>query len=76
MSAWASGRFARNACPACCRRDVQSAVAPARAVDRVGVGLGMAFLGEVLLANALDGLPLVVLGVVAMTLPARRAPAA
>lgn len=38
----------------------------------VGVGLGMVFLGERLSAGAIIGLPLVLAGVVAMTLPPRR----
>ncbi|HUP30904.1 MAG TPA: DMT family transporter [Usitatibacter sp.] len=38
----------------------------------VGVGLGMAFLGETPTPHALAGLALVVVGVVAMTWPARR----
>jgi drug/metabolite transporter (DMT)-like permease len=38
----------------------------------VGVGLGMAFLGETPTPQALAGLALVVVGVVAMTWPARR----
>jgi drug/metabolite transporter (DMT)-like permease len=38
----------------------------------VGVGLGIVFLGERPTTSALIGLCLVVLGVVAMTLPARR----
>lgn len=41
----------------------------------VGVGLGMAFLGETPTPHALVGLGLVVAGVVAMTWPARRQPA-
>jgi drug/metabolite transporter (DMT)-like permease len=40
----------------------------------VGVGLGMAFLGETPSPHALMGLGLVVAGVVAMTWPARRSP--
>src|SRR4029450_11229219 len=40
----------------------------------VGVGLGIAFLGETPTFNMLAGLCLVVAGVVAMTLPARRRP--
>jgi drug/metabolite transporter (DMT)-like permease len=39
----------------------------------VGVGLGIVFLGERPTTSALIGLCLVVLGVVAMTLPAKRA---
>ena len=39
----------------------------------VGVGLGMIFLGERLSVGAIVGLPLVLAGVVAMTLPPRRA---
>lgn len=38
----------------------------------VGVGFGMLFLGERLSMGAIVGLPLVLAGVVAMTLPARR----
>jgi drug/metabolite transporter (DMT)-like permease len=38
----------------------------------VGVGLGIVFLGERPSTNALIGLCLVVLGVVAMTMPAKR----
>jgi drug/metabolite transporter (DMT)-like permease len=38
----------------------------------VGVGLGVVFLGERLSANVIAGLVLVVAGVVAMTLPARK----
>lgn len=38
----------------------------------VGVGFGMVFLGERLSAGAIAGLPLVLAGVVAMTLPPRR----
>ena len=41
----------------------------------IGVGLGVLFLGERLSATAWIGLACVVIGVAAMTIPARKAPA-